>query len=308
MIEHDGVSLQGLSRNLASIAEMMKRNQAAMSKFSELLTPRITEVQEAATSFSLPLQQLEALNKSLGQMAALENGFAVVSGTLARHQIDIQRAFDTLDLSPFSDLSQIAVPPALDLSNLVALSRSLSASFDTSASQFDADAFSLALQSQFEPAIDRVATVARPSGSLEEQFIDFLWTWTLLAFQKMEAKLDAVDPKFILTIILTLVLHFHSLAVSNANFELLGDRIEAIERKVARPVEINQPERFLTVERLQVRAEPSDSAHAIITLSPNRTVELIRKEGDWYYVRYQDHVDELPRLGWIDRQYLNPIL
>lgn len=307
-MEEDEFPTTNLSRALSpSVAEAVRQSQASFADLARLATPRIAEVQSALAALSVPAHRMTALTDALAA-AALPSSFASISQVVAQQQIDLQSALGSLRIPQLPDLSHITVPPSFDLSQIAGISTSLSQQFAESLRLIDSETLSTALRRQFEPTLERVAEIETESEDPTAKVIDFLWAWTLMAFHEAGAALESLDPNMVLTVVLALILHFHALESSSADFEALSDRIETLHQTTpAETDERDTPEQLVATERLNLRAEPSESAHVIVTMNPNQTLELIRVEGDWCYVRYQDHIAELPRHGWASRAFLKPI-
>lgn len=284
---------------LSSLVEAVRQNQAAFSELARLAAPRISGVQSALAALSVPPERMGSLMDAIDKASVLSS-YSLIPKLLAEQQADIQRALRAVRLPPFPELPHIGLPPGMDLDRIARLSQQASESLRS----IDSGALAEALRHHFEPTLEQVAEAELQPEDSTAKFVDFLWTWTLVALHEAGLALDSLNPNTVFTIVFTLVLHFHMLESSSADLEALGDRIEAVHR--AEPDKPHTVERFAATVRLNLRTEPSDSAHVTVTMSPNQTVELIRQEGDWCYVRYYDHIAELPRHGWASRIYLKP--
>ena len=56
---------------------------------------------------------------------------------------------------------------------------------------------------------------------------------------------------------------------------------------------------------VNLRALPNTESSVITVLHPNQRVELIKQQDGWLYIRYFDHLDGAPRIGWVYHKYLS---
>ena len=56
---------------------------------------------------------------------------------------------------------------------------------------------------------------------------------------------------------------------------------------------------------VNLRALPNTESSIITVLHPNQRVEFIEQQDGWLYVRYFDHLDGVPRVGWVYHRYLS---
>ncbi|MEM8559778.1 MAG: SH3 domain-containing protein [Bacteroidota bacterium] len=259
------------------------------------------EIRKTIAPLAIPVPRLNEINRALDS-AAFRDSFASASQVLAQRQMGIHEALGPLRTGFVPDLSVLAAPPPFDLDRISELSLALSSSIKASLGAVDFGAVSAALQSQFEPAVERAIDASNPDEDDVEGYFTFLWTWAVLALQQAGA---ALDINTVLMMVLTLSLHYSSLQSSSADISRLGDRVEMIyERGFHQLSEMEEPVIMVVQDRLNLRTEPSEESHIITTMSSNQTVKLIRDQDGWCYVEYEDHVAGTPRHGWASRSFL----
>ncbi|NWO06759.1 MAG: SH3 domain-containing protein [Alteromonadaceae bacterium] len=91
-------------------------------------------------------------------------------------------------------------------------------------------------------------------------------------------------------------LNSHISSVLETKHDLEKDMVEYV---VLRPV------------NLRTKHHKGPESHVIVTLRPNQKVELLKRgeppNKKWIYVGYQDHVEGIPRTGWVYKKYLKRI-
>lgn len=62
---------------------------------------------------------------------------------------------------------------------------------------------------------------------------------------------------------------------------------------------------FFVNSSVNLRALPNTESSIITVLHPNQRVELIKQQDEWLYIKYFDHLDGAPRIGWVYHRYLS---
>lgn len=86
------------------------------------------------------------------------------------------------------------------------------------------------------------------------------------------------------------------------------------EGKILDKIEIITPDRsnlnrklYIVRTKLNVRIDPSSTSTILDKLYPNNKVEFIKNDGNWFYIKYFDFLDGLPKNGWVYGKYLMEI-
>jgi len=125
-------------------------------------------------------------------------------------------------------------------------------------------------------------------------------------------------------VMLAILLHLHSIqmnvqsskeiqqTIDNVESNLLAEIYVANER-IKNLQEENEAASYeeavteyivLRAVKLRTQSNTGKESHIISVLYPNQKVELLKRNKKWIYIGYFDHVDGVPKTGWVYKKYL----
>ena len=121
---------------------------------------------------------------------------------------------------------------------------------------------------------------------------------------------EIISADGLMSFLLTIILFVITLQSSKEEEERIIKAIEKIEEPLINFIEeredTNSSETYFFVNSsVNLRALPNTESSIITVLHPNQRVELIKQQDGWLYIRYFDHLDGVPRIGWVYHRYLS---
>ena len=278
----------------------LDRYQSIALELSKALEAQTQGIQEALRELPSPTSQLGSLRVSFNTDAQIRSIANITKG-LDKQGLNLAEAIGSLSRRNANMLRDLIPSQSDQLKQFASFSAELSTLFRSS----NARALSEALRHNYDYSISEVES--ENDGELTPSALEFIWLWVIRTLA--DAKIT-IDPNLVLTLIVMIVLHFHALESSPSRDDIvdLGDRIELALALSESPVTENEGgQRFVTQGRLNLRSEPSTTAQVILTMGINQVVEVSREDGNWCYVSFEDHVDNVPRHGWVHRDYLKAV-
>jgi hypothetical protein len=162
-------------------------------------------------------------------------------------------------------------------------------------------------------AAEILSTLLKIEEPTDEQslqnFIDGLEALKALVINK--CKELATDPatywgmvKFIFTIFAFLYPLYE-----NQQFEKrVIDSVNQTGTEILKEVEKLKPAEvkgvyYVVVREAKLKSHPRPKSATIQILPPNQLVKLVRAKGKWIYVEYFDHIEGVPKTGWVLKKY-----
>lgn len=228
-------------------------------------------------------------------LPAVEQAMAGFQRVLYPVLEDVRSVTQEFVLSPFdvslvTRLAELRIATATDLQvdSMEALRKAFAASthsedvVDTVSSGEEAD-----LLASIEMWLRRILEALPPGTAITKKLLGVIF----------DAVLNAV-VSFYLIPLLPLIAQLSGVQVDM-------QQVEHEERPQI--VQSAEQQTMIATANVRMRAEPSTEAHILTTLAPNQTVTLLRKEGRWSYVTFYDHLEGLPRTGWVSSRYLKAV-
>jgi hypothetical protein len=63
----------------------------------------------------------------------------------------------------------------------------------------------------------------------------------------------------------------------------------------------------VVVHETSVRVSPSHKSAKVTTVYKNQLVSVLLRQKEWAYVQYFDHIDGIPKTGWVAKKYMTNI-
>jgi hypothetical protein len=119
----------------------------------------------------------------------------------------------------------------------------------------------------------------------------------------------------ILNLIVTVILFFAGIAYNEIRDSQKPPASPFTETQVARLIESIEKTRTLVPEeddsiyyivqrQVCIRVKPNNRSAAVATLYPNQKVRLETVAHQWIYVEYFDYIEGIPKMGWVNKKYL----
>ncbi len=132
---------------------------------------------------------------------------------------------------------------------------------------------------------------------------------------------------FYISTLLSILMFLYSLESGEESNKQLNENIEAVETTILSQVMLvnqqlsdvtekldrrdNQDNltKYVVKRAVKLRSKNSTKPESkvISVLYTNQVVELLKRDGKWIYVAYYDHLDDIPRTGWVYKKYLKMI-
>ena len=269
----------------------------------------ITDAAKAANAF--------ALASSVGQTFSSPDNFALTSPALASKRIAEQslhyyrqspgalnarprtalqtalQQFESLQFDRVSELARIAASAASVYGNV------------------DVSRLQQALVGGYGRKVRDLAAPSRqPELVGSRHFLAFVVDWIVTSTRHFP-----LDQKTIVEMVFALCVALMAAECSSRDSDRIVESVSRLEKAietrsqdlVAVPDKKTSSDRRVVTERLNLRAEPSQASAVLTVISPNQVVEVLREEGAWCYVQYEDHIEQLPRTGWAHQDYLEAL-
>lgn len=123
----------------------------------------------------------------------------------------------------------------------------------------------------------------------------------------------------ILNLIMTVILFLATIAYNEVRdgrrtqTPALSDaQIERVIESIAKAQTLipeNDNSTYYVVERpVAIRLKPNNRSAAVAGLYPNQKVRLVQSSHQWIYVEYFDYIEGIPKLGWVNKKYLEKLV
>lgn len=66
-------------------------------------------------------------------------------------------------------------------------------------------------------------------------------------------------------------------------------------------------EQYVVAKPAPLRVRPNGKSLQLGRLHPNQVLEVVKKNGPWFYVQYHDYGEGIPRMGWVYKHHLSPV-
>lgn len=118
-----------------------------------------------------------------------------------------------------------------------------------------------------------------------------------------EIKIDYVG------IIFALILFLVSQFSAHRSEKFISEKVENVKNTIESVVSVYTSENedlYFINRKVNFRIKPTIKKSIILrVLEPNTLVTLIKRQGDWMYVKYSDYVDNSEQYGWVYHTYLS---
>ena len=322
----DGVAaLASVRAEIASVAQhAFQEHQEALKRsldgVASLASARLEIASVAQHAFQ---ERQEALKRSLDGVASLASArleiASVAQHAFQEHQERQKRLLDGVASMASARLEIASVAQHAFQEHQEALKRSLDgvaslASARTEIASVAQHTFQ-EHQKRQKRLLDEVASMA--TQVLEQVNKDALGIDEIAdvvqdAIQEESEKLpqEKVSAEWLMSFLFTIILFAINLQSSKEAEERIIKAIEKIEEPlidfIGEHENTDSNETYFFVNSsVNLRALPNTEASIITVLNPNQRVELIKQQDGWLYIRYFDHLDGVPRIGWVYHRYLS---
>ena len=281
--------------NIDQLASISDQLSAGLRKQLQLSRSSFEQIQRGITKHA---EALSNLNKIYSR------SFAEVAEDVAAQQAEMQSAFASLSRIPMEDFArQLETSNAQFAQALSSLSIDVARVFE----DVDISALEKALQSELKERREDFE-----ESAAEQAVSDFIVETYLGVYQRLPS--GTVSKEAILMMILSVVLTVHQVESSSKDAHRIVEEFQEVRRVIQEEHPNvsggdsvgNDSHLFVVTTELNLRTEPSTDAPKEITIGYNQEVEVVRREEEWAYVEFYDDVEEIPRLGWVHTEYLEP--
>lgn len=302
--DNDAAERLPASSEISEAAKTAAQNINQLASVSHQLSAQLrTQLQRSASSWTQIRRGLAKHPEALNELTQFySRSLGEVAEEIAAQQVNIQSAFSSLSSISMQDFAQqLNASNAQFAQALSSLSIDVARAFEG----VDISALEEALRQELEERredLEESATEQTVSAFIVEIYVS--------VYQRLPS--GTISKEAILMMILSVILTVHQVESSSKDTQRIIEEFQEVRRVIQkehptlseRPSTEGDAEALIVTTDLNLHTRPSTDAPVEMEIGYNQEVEVVKRKGDWAYVKFYDDVEEIPRSGWAYTKYL----